>query len=155
MARDGIAHTGTNVLPHPTMLKSPDLFPQISVEPLEEESDDSLVPKDRSILHPETYGLRQVPETSPSPPEALPAHSSFFSEFKRPSFSGFIPDDIPETDPAFLKQDRNAPATISARYRKVDPETWVPEEFYRIASGFSVAEPESVVGESGRLYHGG
>lgn len=68
--------------------------------------------------------------------------------------TGFIPDEVVEVDEILLQYNRDSDNLQPSKPLPIDPEHWVPEEFYRQPTGATVAEPESVLGTSGRTYHG-
>jgi hypothetical protein len=70
------------------------------------------------------------------------------------SIRGFLPDEPLVVDPKYLTHDLEKPPVVFSRYEDIDAAAWIPEEFTRQPSGSSVVEPDSVIGESGRLYHG-
>ncbi|KAK8094898.1 hypothetical protein PG997_001583 [Apiospora hydei] len=61
------------------------------------------------------------------------------------------PEDYPELDPAYAVTDPANPPRVSAR---IPMEAWLPGDVYRVPTGTSIVEPESVQGENGRLYNG-
>ncbi|ETS88219.1 hypothetical protein PFICI_02047 [Pestalotiopsis fici W106-1] len=69
-----------------------------------------------------------------------------------PTIYGFMPDEPLEVDERLLKYAATR-ANVSASHT-VDSQSWVPEDFFRQPTGSTVAEPESVLGRSGRTYHG-
>ncbi|KAK8085652.1 hypothetical protein PG997_006923 [Apiospora hydei] len=76
-----------------------------------------------------------------------------------PTIAGFMPDellpeDVPVVDPRYLNPSMVSATNLSETTTGIPPEQWIPSEIYRRSSGASVFEPNSVAGESGRLYHG-
>jgi hypothetical protein len=65
---------------------------------------------------------------------------------------GFIPDEPLVVDPRLARYETSSstPPTLHT----IDSDSWIPEDFYRQPTGSTVAEPESVLGSSGRTYHG-
>ncbi|KAK7977014.1 S-adenosyl-L-methionine-dependent methyltransferase [Apiospora saccharicola] len=63
----------------------------------------------------------------------------------------FLPEDYPDLDPAYSVDD---PANPPRMNTQVPLEAWLPGEVYRVSSGSSIVEPQSVQGENGRLYNG-
>ncbi|KAK8131323.1 S-adenosyl-L-methionine-dependent methyltransferase, partial [Apiospora sp. TS-2023a] len=66
----------------------------------------------------------------------------------------FLPEDLPEVDPRYLNPNLVSATQLPQSQTGIPHMQWVPTEVYREPSNASVYEPDSVVGESGRLYHG-
>jgi hypothetical protein len=69
-----------------------------------------------------------------------------------PKVYGFVPDEPLEVDERLLRYVASH-ANVSTS-QAVDSQSWIPEDFSRQPTGSTVAEPESVLGRSGRTYHG-
>ncbi|KAK7947887.1 uncharacterized protein PG986_008773 [Apiospora aurea] len=63
----------------------------------------------------------------------------------------FLPEDYPELDQAYAVTDPANPPRIRSG---IPQEAWIPGDIYRVPTGTSIVEPESVQGENGRLYNG-
>ncbi|KAK6821798.1 hypothetical protein PG987_014623 [Apiospora arundinis] len=66
----------------------------------------------------------------------------------------FLPEDLPEVDPKYLDPNMVSATSLPQSQTGIPPSQWMPAEVYREHSNASIYEPQSVVGESGRLYHG-
>ncbi|KAK8053101.1 hypothetical protein PG996_012402 [Apiospora saccharicola] len=66
----------------------------------------------------------------------------------------FLPEDLPEVDPRYLDPNLISATQLPQSQTGIPHMQWVPTEVYRESSNASIYEPDSVVGESGRLYHG-
>lgn len=65
-----------------------------------------------------------------------------------------LPEDYPEIDPNYLRPDLVSPVALPPSQSGIPPEAWMPAEWQRESSGASVVEPNSVVEDNGRTYHG-
>jgi hypothetical protein len=69
--------------------------------------------------------------------------------------SGPVPGDDETDRPAMsATQDREMPAFYEENVIEAHHDFHIPEELFRVPTGSTIAEPESVVGLSGRTYHG-
>lgn len=66
----------------------------------------------------------------------------------------FLPEDLPAVDPRYLDPHLVSATQLPQSQTGIPQLQWVPAEVYREPTNSSVYEPDSVVGESGRLYHG-
>ncbi|KAK8015429.1 hypothetical protein PG990_008725 [Apiospora arundinis] len=66
----------------------------------------------------------------------------------------FLPEDLPVVDPKYLDPNLVSATNLPQSRTGIPPAQWVPAEIYREHSNSSIYEPHSVVGESGRMYHG-
>ncbi|KAI0168794.1 S-adenosyl-L-methionine-dependent methyltransferase [Pestalotiopsis sp. NC0098] len=89
----------------------------------------------------------QDPEPHGDPPVSESAQPE-----ASPQVYGFVPDEPLEVDERLLKYAASR-ANVSASHA-VDSQSWIPEDFLRQPTGSTIAEPESVLGRSGRTYHG-
>ncbi|KAK6858887.1 S-adenosyl-L-methionine-dependent methyltransferase [Apiospora arundinis] len=65
-----------------------------------------------------------------------------------------LPEDYPEIDPDYLRPDLVSPVALPPSQSGIPPEAWMPAEWQRKSSSASVVEPNSVVEDNGRTYHG-
>lgn len=85
-------------------------------------------------------------------PHVDPPVSESVQPEQSPRVYGFVPDEPLEVDERLLRYAASR-ANVSASHA-VDSQSWIPEDFLRQPTGSTIAEPESVLGRSGRTYHG-
>ncbi|KAK8025333.1 hypothetical protein PG990_003156 [Apiospora arundinis] len=91
---------------------------------------------------------QQASSAAEMPPPPPPTERSGFEPQE------FLSEDFPEIDPLYQQPNVVSSAFVPPSQSGIPPEAWVPAEVYRESSGGSVVEPNSVVEENGRTYHG-
>ncbi|KAK8018338.1 S-adenosyl-L-methionine-dependent methyltransferase [Apiospora marii] len=111
--------------------------PPIGCNPLKEEDRSDHVSSEPGDTDPERH----------TPSDTVPVITGFMPD-------DFLPEDLPEVDPRYLDPSLVSATQLPQSQTGIPQTQWVPAEVYREPSNASVHEPDSVVGESGRLYHG-